>query len=523
MLVLGIESTSHTSSIGFAEDGKITKIKSHTYRPDKGGINPREAADHHREYFPVLLEEILDESGYGIKDVDRIAYSIGPGLGPSLKVGASMARFLSLKYRKPLVPVNHGIAHLEVARVYTDFKNPLYLYVSGGNTQLIITGNKRYVVIGETLDIGIGNFLDKLARDMGIPFPGAPRLEQLAREGSEILDCPYIVRAMDVSFSGLYTYLRNMIGKKREEIIAYNAQEYSFSALAEVAERAMAHYGLEELTITGGVAMNRRLRGILRKMTEFRGWKFAVPPDEFLSDNGGMIALAGERMGIGDVELPVRQYDRVDAWSLDFLHDNFKFSPEGVGGESIIYPSKLFSMDVLEKRRIRKDYRDSDLDTKIRTSRMRKEVRSYSYYHELNIKSPNVIFYDGENGSIYLEKMEGVKLINAIKNEFSIDFENLGEIIGRLHSSKISHGDLTLSNIIYNGDFILIDPSMGELNADIEDLAIDIHLFKESLKSAVPQWEPIFKKFMKGYERTMDSEPILRRVVEIERRRRYVT
>jgi len=524
MIVLGIESTSHTSSVGISQDGRITLVKSHTYKPATGGINPRDAAEHHRKFFPLLLDELLRESGIDIEEVDKIAFSVGPGLGPSLKVGASLARYLALKYEKPLVPVNHGIGHLEVARVYSGLNDPLYLYVSGGNTQLILHGRGRYIVVGETLDIGVGNFLDKLAREMGIPFPGGPVLEKLAKGGGEILDCPYIVKAMDVSFSGLFTYLKNRIGKVRDEDIAFNAQEYAFSALGEVSERAMAHYGLSEITVTGGVAMNRRLREILKIMAEERGWKFSVPVDSYLQDNGGMIALAGEKIqGTMDYRIPINQYDRLDSWSLNFINRELKFSPEGVGGESIITRDNVLGLKSVKKTRIERKYRNEVLDNKIRNMRIRREIRAYAAFMKLHVNFPNVIFVDMDQGAIWLEEIDGKKLTNVLLEGSDIDLRELGKAIGRLHRADISHGDLTTSNVLYKeGKFFLIDPSMAELNAGIEEKAVDIHLFKESLKALKSHWMKLFENFMEGYEEESESEEIIKRVDDIEKRRRYV-
>jgi len=524
MIVLGIESTSHTSSVGLSQDGVIKYVKSHTYKPDIGGINPRDAADHHRKFFPILLEELFDESGIKFSEIDKIAFSVGPGLGPSLKVGASLARYLAMKYNKPLVPVNHGIGHLEVARVYSNLNDPLYLYVSGGNTQVILHGKGRYTVVGETLDIGVGNFLDKLAREMGIPFPGAPVLEKLAKGGREILDCPYIVKAMDVSFSGLFTFLKNKIGKVRDEDIAFNAQEYAFSALGEVSERAMAHYGLTEITVTGGVAMNRRLREILGTMAEERGWKFSVPPDNYLQDNGGMIALAGEKIqGTFNYQIPINQYDRLDSWDLNFVNRDLKYSIEGVGGESIISKEEMLGLSTIKKTRNVRKYRNEVLDGKIRNMRIRREIRAYAAFKDLRVNSPNIIFVDMNKGIIWIEEINGKKLTNVLLEENYIDLSDLGEEIGRLHHADISHGDLTTSNILYSdGKFFLIDPSMAEFNAGIEEKAVDIHLFKESLKTLKHNWEEYFINFMEGYGKEYEMENIMKRVEEIEKRRRYV-
>ena len=222
-----------------------------------------------------------------------------------MRVGASVARSLSDKIGKPLVGVNHCVAHIEIGRLQTGCQDPVLLYVSGGNTQVIARNGSRYRVIGETLDIGIGNMLDKFARTQGIPFPGGPKIEKLANEWekanpSASLDeiiLPYGIQGMDLSFSGILTAAVQKVsdGHSLQEV-CWSLQEHSFSACIEVAERALAHTGKSELLLGGGVACNERIREMARLMCKDRGAIAFWPEKQYCVDNGTMIAELGRKM-----------------------------------------------------------------------------------------------------------------------------------------------------------------------------------------------------------------------------------
>ena len=257
-MILGIESTAHTLSFGLvSEDGEALPSSSDLYRPEEGGIHPREAADHHAEVAGHLLSNLMEDNCLNPSDVSAIAFSQGPGLGPCLRVGASIARGLSHSWDIPLVGVNHCVAHIEIGRNQTDCNDPVLLYVSGGNTQIIARNGGRYRVLGETLDIGIGNMLDKFARTQGMAFPGGPKIEAKANDwlttnsqtSLEDISLPYAVQGMDLSFSGVMTAANQKIadGHALEEV-CWALQEHAFAACIEVAERAMAHAGKD----TGG-------------------------------------------------------------------------------------------------------------------------------------------------------------------------------------------------------------------------------------------------------------------------------
>ncbi len=296
MVVLGIESTAHTASVGIVGEGaQVLGLASDMYRPPHGGIHPREAANHHVELLPDLVTRALDAAHVRPTEIEAVAFAQGPGLGPCLRAGATVARMLSLVWERPLVPVNHCVAHVEIARVLSGLDDPILLYASGGNTQVIAYARGRYRVLGETLDIGVGNFLDKLWIGLGGTFPGGPALEAEARQGSgEILPLPYSVHGMDVAFSGMLTatLAHHAKGVARPDL-AYSVEVTAYSMLTEITERALAHRQRGAVVLGGGVACNERLRTMVRTMVEGRGGLMFAPPRSLCVDNGAMIAWTG--------------------------------------------------------------------------------------------------------------------------------------------------------------------------------------------------------------------------------------
>lgn len=319
MLCLGIEGTAHTVGVGIVDSAcNVLANEMKMYRPKKGGIHPREAANHHADNVVPVMREAISKAGVGYGDIDLVAFSQGPGLGPCLRTVATSARALSLSLGIPIIGVNHCVAHLEIGSRTENCKNPVLIYVSGGNTQIIAFANGKYRVFGETLDIGIGNMLDKFGRELGMTFPSGAEIERLAQDSDNLIELPYSVKGMDVSFSGMLTAALNL-HKKGEglEALCFSIQETAFAMLTEVTERAMAHTGIEEVLLGGGVAANKRLRTMLDTMARARGASFAVPPMKLCVDNGAMIAWlgiimheAGVRMEVSDTV--VRQRFRTD-------------------------------------------------------------------------------------------------------------------------------------------------------------------------------------------------------------------
>lgn len=303
MKVLGIESTAHTLGIGVVDEEDVLANAKDMFEPEEGGFRPREAAEHHYKSFLEVLSQAEQDSGVDVSEVDAVAYSRGPGLPQCLDTGAVAARTLSLKHEVPLIGVNHCLAHISIGTRTTEAENPATLYVSGGNTQLVFRNEGRYRVVGETLDIAVGNAVDKLARHLDVPYPGGPEIERLAEETDEIFEASYPVKGMDFSFSGLVTELKRSHHGK--ELVANTFQEHAYAALVEGLERAMAQEDVDEALLTGGVAMNDRLRSMTESMCGGRGADFSVPDKEFCMDNGAMIAHQGLQRLKEGVETPV--------------------------------------------------------------------------------------------------------------------------------------------------------------------------------------------------------------------------
>ncbi len=325
-IVLGIESTAHTLGVAVLRGRSVLANIRKPYTTVKGGMIPAKVAQHHEEELLPALREAISTAGIMLSDIQLIAYSNAPGLGHTLRIGATAAKALALRLAVPLVPVNHCIAHLEIAALVTGARDPILLYASGANTQVIAYDAGRYRVFGETLDTGVGNFLDTLARNMGLGFPGGPAIERLAREAvadgriPTLIPLPYAVKGMDVSFAGLETHLARLIaaGEHDPRDIAYSAQEHVFAMLVEVAERAIAHVGKRELALGGGVACNARLQEMCAAMCAARDARSFCPEREFLVDNAAMIAWTGalmhERGGIAVLvkDAGIDPYERTD-------------------------------------------------------------------------------------------------------------------------------------------------------------------------------------------------------------------
>lgn len=293
-ICLGIESTAHTAAVGIVNSNcKIFANEKDTHTTSLGGLVPRELAQHHSEKFTQVLWSVLEKSKLDWKKIDCIAYSKGPGIGPALSVGATLARTLSLLHNKPLIPVNHSVAHIEIAKKMCSSNDPLVLYVSGGNTQIIGYESKKYRVYGETLDIGVGNLLDSFGRELNLGFPQGPKLDEMYFNAKKYVELPYTVKGMDVQFSGLLTAAKKKIGTENESDLSYSLMHTAFAMITEVVERALAHTQKKELLLTGGVAASKALQQMLSKMCSERKVKFKICPREFATDNGVMIAYTG--------------------------------------------------------------------------------------------------------------------------------------------------------------------------------------------------------------------------------------
>ncbi|MBT3406903.1 tRNA (adenosine(37)-N6)-threonylcarbamoyltransferase complex transferase subunit TsaD [Candidatus Woesearchaeota archaeon] len=297
MIVLGIESTAHTFGAAIIKDRDVLSNERDLFTTEEGGMKPFEVAQHHVACCDEIIKKALDKANVSIKNVDLISYSSSPGIGHTLRIGNMVAKSLHALHNIPFVGVNHCIAHLEIGDMTTGSKDPVLLYCSGANTQVIAYDGGKYRIFGETLDIGIGNFIDSFARYIKLGFPGGPKIEKLALEGNkeELIDLPYCVKGMDVVFGGILTNLKTKYNSKEYKVedLCYSLQETVFAMMIETAERAMAHCDKNELLLGGGVACNKRLQEMARTMCEERGAKLFVPENQFLVDNAAMIAWQG--------------------------------------------------------------------------------------------------------------------------------------------------------------------------------------------------------------------------------------
>jgi N6-L-threonylcarbamoyladenine synthase len=362
-IILGIESTAHTFGAGVVRNGKVLSNVRDMYSTEKGGIIPVESAKHHVLVAEGIFLRALEEAKICEEDIDAIAFSQGPGLSPCLLEGMKFVKHLCKKLNVSLIPVNHCVAHLEIGKI-TGAKDPVLLYVSGANTQVIAYASGKYRIFGETLDLGVGNFIDTFARYLGLGFPGGPKVEKLALESKNYIELPYTVKGMDIALSGILTNLRQKIERlrspsahnllasnqtssrfsekkrlmekksegfvsdiknfrenraKRDNLtsytkndLAFSMQETVFAMLIEVAERALAHTGKKELVLGGGVACNSRLQEMCRIMCKERGTKLFCPEKPLLVDNGAMIAYLGEIMFKSGIKFKGKEIDKID-------------------------------------------------------------------------------------------------------------------------------------------------------------------------------------------------------------------
>ena len=322
MLCLGIESTAHTFGCSAVDSrGKILSDVRAVYKaPEGSGIHPREASRHHMEVSPDVLKNALKSASVTMKDIDIVGYSAGPGLGPCLRVGAVMARTVAGFYKKPLVPVNHALGHIELGAMLTGASDPLVLLVSGGHTMILAFSHGRWRVFGETLDITVGQLLDQFGRALGFASPCGNRIEELASQsGRKYIQLPYIVKGNDVSFSGLLTAAVKLASGKDEPTDAcYSLQETAFAMLTEAVERALSFTSKKEMMIVGGVAANKRLAQMLEIACMRQDVKLFVCPIKFTGDNGAQFAwTALQEHQATKINVQVGRSTVQQSWRLD--------------------------------------------------------------------------------------------------------------------------------------------------------------------------------------------------------------
>jgi bifunctional N6-L-threonylcarbamoyladenine synthase / protein kinase Bud32 len=521
--ILGIEGTAWNLSAALFERDLLA-LASRPYSPAQGGIHPREAAQHHASVMKELLGEVLEDP----QQITGIAFSQGPGLGPCLRTVATAARSLALALDIPLIGVNHCVAHVEIGCFATGCQDPVVLYASGANTQVIGYLNGRYRIFGETLDIGIGNALDKFARSKDLPHPGGPLLEKLAKEG-QYIELPYTVKGMDLAFSGLVSAAKESSASLPD--VCFSLQETAFAMCVEVTERALSLTGKNEVLLVGGVGANRRLQEMLRIMCEDRGARFFVPEQKYLGDNGAMIAYTGKLMLESGVSLPVEASQinpsfRSDEVEVTWKHEVIPQSAlptdhdtiEKRGAEALI----MITGTTAAKHRISKRYRVRALDKRLIAERTRAEARLIAAARKGGVPTP--VISDITADTIRMEYVEGTLLTG---NLTKTTVREAGQMVGKLHTAEIMHGDLTTSNmIVRNSDrkCVLIDFGLSLVTQEIEQRGVDIHVFFQTLESTAPERAELLKTaFIDGYTETFDgAADVIHREHEIGLRGRYL-
>lgn len=537
MISLGIEGTAEKTGVGIVDDeGNILGMAGKQLFPEKGGIHPRIAAEHHAKWIPQLIPQAVEEAGISYNDIDLISFSQGPGLGPALRIVATSARTLALSLNKPIIGVNHCIGHVEIGKLDTGAVNPVSLYVSGGNSQVIAFESGRYRIFGETLDIAIGNCLDHFGRETGLGHPGGPVIEKLAKSGSYV-DLPYVVKGMDFSFSGLLSAaLREHEKGTAIEDICYSLQETAFAMLVEVTERALSHTQKDEVMLCGGVSANTRLREMINTMAVEHGAKFYMPQMKLCGDNGVMIAWLGllmhNQFGPMDIkDTGIIQRFRTDEVDIPWIKNEKSYLklPDDLiakGAESNIVKSSYLGRDAVLKNRISKNYRIPEIDNKIRKARTKLEAKLLSDVKKAGVVTPILYDVDLHDKTILMEEIKG-DLVKDIINE-DLAYE-IGENIAKFHNLNIIHGDITSSNMMVNdkNQLVFIDFGLGRYSDLFEDKAVDLLVLKKSLQSIDYNTAiKIFDKVLEGYadeykDDSLNREQIIKKINEIESRGRY--
>jgi N6-L-threonylcarbamoyladenine synthase/protein kinase Bud32 len=531
MRIVGVEGTAWAASAAlYDSDTGDIHVESDAYLPDSGGIHPREAAEHMGNAIPEVVDAILgvaaDTGDTDALDVDAVAFSRGPGLGPCLRVVGTAARALAGTLSVPLVGVNHMIAHLEIGRHRSGFDSPVCLNASGANAHLLGYHDGRYRVLGETMDTGVGNAIDKFTRHLGWTHPGGPKVERRAREG-EYHDLPYVVKGMDFSFSGITSAAKDAVDDGVPVAdVCFGLQETVFAMLTEVAERALSLTGTDELVLGGGVAQNDRLRGMLESMCAERGADFHAPEPGFLRDNAGMIAVlgakmyaAGDTVAIADSAVdPNFRPDEVPVTWRD--GESVARAPTASGTVRGAEATVTVAGDRVVKRRVPKAYRHPDLDARLRAERTRAEARLTSAARRVGVPTPVVRDVDPATGTLVFQRVGTDDLAAGLTPDRC---RAVGRHLATIHAAGFVHGDPTTRNVRIGGDddpVFLIDFGLGYHTGHVEDHAMDLHVFRGSVAGTAADPDTLRDAFEAGYAADGD-DGVLDRLREIEARGRY--
>jgi len=540
MRILGIEGTAWAASAALCDtEADRIFIESDPYEPESGGIHPREAAEHMADAIPAVIDTVLQHaietapSATTGPAIDAVAFSRGPGLGPCLRIVGTAARSASKSLNVPLVGVNHMVAHLEVGRHFAGFDSPVCLNASGANAHLLGYHNGRYRVLGETMDTGVGNAIDKFTRHVGWSHPGGPKVERAAANGS-FIDLPYVVKGMDFSFSGIMSAAKQAAddGEAIEDI-CFSLQEHIFGMLTEVTERALSLTGTDELVLGGGVGQNAQLREMLATMCEARGAQFYAPEPRFLQDNAGMIALLGAKMLAAGDTMAIEDSAIDPNFRPDQVPVTWRDSEESVartpgsenalrGAEAVVtyHDTAAGSVPgpIARKQRVTKQYRHPELEASLRTTRTAAEARLTSDARRVGVPTPIVWDVDTHTATIDFQYVGDTDLAENLTKRH---VKTIGTHLATLHNNGIVHGDPTTRNVRTGPEkTYLIDFGLGFHTAHIEDHAMDLHVFKQSIGGTAEDPEPLYAAVEAGY-RSVGTVAVLDRLRTIESRGRY--
>ncbi|WP_336000642.1 bifunctional N(6)-L-threonylcarbamoyladenine synthase/serine/threonine protein kinase [Halorientalis halophila] len=542
--VLGIEGTAWAASAAVYDVASdAVAIETEAYQPDSGGIHPREAAEHMGEHVPQVVESALSTAREWAREdpdtdldggdppVDCVAFSRGPGLGPCLRIVATAARAVAQRLDVPLVGVNHMVAHLEIGRHRSGLDSPICLNASGANAHVLAYRNGRYRVLGETMDTGVGNAIDKFTRHLDWSHPGGPKVEEAARDGA-YHELSYVVKGMDFSFSGIMSAAKAAVDEGvHVEDVCHGLQEHVFAMLTEVSERALSLTGSDELVLGGGVGQNARLREMLGAMCEQRGATFFAPEPRFLRDNAGMIAVLGAKMYAAGDTIPIAE-SGIDA---DFRPDQVDVTWRGrasdagavtddddrlKGAEATVE----IDGDRVIKHRVPRSYRHPDLDERLRVERTREEARLTVEARRHGVPTPVLLDVDPWDTRLVFEYVGDADLRERLTES---NVRDVGRHLATIHEAGFVHGDPTTRNVRVSvegksgeGRTYLIDFGLGYYTDDREDHAMDLHVLSQSLAGTSDDAAALLSAAETAYASEGD-ERVLDHLREIEGRGRY--
>ena len=561
MRVLGIEGTAWCASAALYDaETDTVLIESDPYEPDSGGIHPREAAEHMSDAIPAVIDQVLAaaNAAHGPDAIDAVAFSRGPGLGPCLRTVGTAARALAGALDVPLVGVNHMVAHLEIGRHQSGFEDPVCLNASGANAHLLGYHEGRYRVLGETMDAGVGNAIDKFTRHLGWSHPGGPKVEAAASraiedtvdgtlESVELVDLPYVVKGMDFSFSGISSAANDAAddGVPVDQL-CFALQEHVFAMLTEVTERALSLTGASEVVLGGGVAQNARLREMLSTMCAARGVEWFAPDSRFLRDNAGMIAVLGAKMAAAGDTLAIEDSAINPNFRPDQVPVTWRAEDTSVVGDrkTATHKGAEATIEVVTgadtvtetdarrvvKRRVPKEYRHPQLDRALRQSRTITEARLTSEARRAGVWTPLVYDVDVPNATLTLQHVGRCDLAADLDDRWT---RSVGRQLARLHDAGMVHGDPTTRNVRIGRSqdaksntahprdpTALIDFGLAFHTGHVEDHAMDLHVFEGSIRATAVDPEPLVEAFEAGYAEA-GTAAVLDRLADVKGRGRY--